>query len=255
MKNCSCLFYWSRDGIPRLEEPSSITKNDVLKIASAHISTFLSHDGTVHTIKTVDAMRLSSILKEDLKSHFVGIDAYTFPDINYIDLCPDARRSLVTQNAGGRSALSEMLSIHYFNTFHNAKDIILEKEVEYWIDYKMVDFVCSIGNTRVGVSVSRAMGYPVPEKFTMDTARHLLTKKLYGLIVSRNGVTEKHSFFKSVLHIWCQTYEIANMLQQAYSAFDINDYGLDIKGSVCLILTVCTGEAIYSRDKHSIVIH
>lgn len=139
-----------------------------------------------------------------------------------------------------------MMSIEYFTRVFEARDILLEMEVEYWIDYKMVDFVCTVPSYgRIGVSVTRAMGYPSSDKFTYDRALKLLQKKLYGLIVSRNGVTKKHSFYRSILHIWCQTDRIALLLKKAYASFDIEDYGLNIKGVVVLQLTVCSHPCLY----------
>ena len=159
--------------------------------------------------------------------------------------CEEASRSLSVENAGGHSEISEALSIHYFVKTFGAKDVLYEKQIEYYIDYKMVDYVATIENRRVGVSVTRAMSYPSPDRFTHEDALALLHKKIYGLIVSRNSVTDRHSFFKSVLHVWCQSHRIAWILREAYSSLDIADYGLDVKGSLILILTVCESPGVY----------
>ena len=94
-------------------------------------------------------------------------------------------------------------------------------------------------DSRVGVSVTRAMGFPTPERFTRAWADSLLAKKLYGLIVARNGVNDNHTFFKSILHCRAQTQQIADYVREAYEALDVNDYGLNIKGDVLLVVTVC----------------
>lgn len=175
----------------------------------------------------------------------VFADSYEFGD-NPITH-PDAVRSLSVENAGGKSEVSEALSMQYFYERFGAGQFLLEREVEYWCEYKMVDFVCTIAETRIGVSVTRAMGYPTPEHFDAEAALHLLRKKLYGLIVARNAVDKKHRFFKSILHIFCQTTPIAALLQEAYAGLDVNDFGLNIKGAVILRLTVCTDPRIYSN--------
>lgn len=184
--------------------------------------------------------------------NYIFRDSWYIPRNNQLSLCNDSKRSLDSENAGGNSSISEMMSIEYFSRVFGAKDVLLEMEVQYWIDYKMVDFVCTIPskekNVRVGVSVTRAMGYPHPENFTYEKGLNLLQKKLYGLIVSRNGVTKKHSFYKSILHVWCQTPYIAYLLQKAYESFDIQDYGLNIKGVVILQLTVCSEKSLYTND-------
>lgn len=159
--------------------------------------------------------------------------------------CEEATRSLSVENAGGHSEISEAFSIHYFVKTFGATDILYEKQIEYYIDYKMVDFITTIEGKRVGVSVTRAMRYPSPDRFTHEDALALLHKKLYGLIVSRNSVTDRHTFFKSVLHVWCQSYRIASILREVYSSLDIADYGLNVKGILILVLTVCESPSIY----------
>ena len=163
-------------------------------------------------------------------------------------------RALTSPNAGGKSTVSEALSIQYFIDHYNASSVLIEKEIEYWIDYKIVDFVCTLNNQRVGVSVTRAMFFPkakhignpsYPQEYTIEDARKLIRKKLYGLIIARNGACNKHSFYKSILHIWCQTRKIADLLKQAYSELDIDDFNLDVKGVVSVILTVCEYKGLY----------
>ena len=178
------------------------------------------------------------------RSH-IFIDFYILPPSTL--LCDDALRSITIDNAGGKSDISEMYSIDYFTQMYRASNTILEKEVNYWIDYKMVDFICTIDNHRVGVSVARAMGFPTPDKFTPNMASRLLYKKLYGLIVARNGVVKDQSFTKSILHIWCQDSHIAQLLHDAFSNLDDNDYGLDVKGIVLLQLTICADPQIYKN--------
>jgi hypothetical protein len=46
-----------------------------------------------------------------------------------------------------------------FQDAYGGTDIVLEMEIEYWIRYKMVDFICTIQGYRVGVSVTRAMKF------------------------------------------------------------------------------------------------
>ena len=178
------------------------------------------------------------------RSH-IFTDEYFLPPSSLV--CADAKRSITVDNAGGKSDISEMYSIDYFTQMYGATNTILEKEVSYWIDYKLVDFICTIDSNRVGVSVARAMGYPTSDKFTPEMASRLLYKKLYGLIVARNAVIKKQSFFKSILHIWCQDAHIADLLHDAFSKLDDNDYGLDIKGVVLLQLTICDDSQLYKN--------
>lgn len=168
-------------------------------------------------------------------------------------LSAEASGSLDVINAGGKSDVSEALSIQYFLSVFGATNFIYEKQIDYYIEYKMVDFICNIGYRRVGISVTRAMKYPHPDLFTFGDARNLLQKKLYGLIVARNAVNDCHTFYKSVLHIWCQTPHIAFLLREAYSRLDIDDYGLDVRGVVILALTICNTPEIYHNNRNVFV--
>ena len=130
----------------------------------------------------------------------------------------------------------------------DATNFVFEMEVEYWINFKMVDFVCSTpcspeGSQRVGVSVTRAMRYPDPDLFNLQSARELLQKKLYGLVVARNAVTKKHRFFVSYLHVWCQTRKIAEFMREAYSELPASE-----KMDLQVLLTVYENPEIYHLD-------
>lgn len=199
-----------------------------------------------------DDLIFRSILSSSMKSKgpishrsYIFMDTYSLPSFEHT--CLDAQRSITVDNAGGKSDISEMYSIDYFAAVHSSFDVILEKEVQMFIDYKMVDFICTIDKHRVGVSVTRAMGFPSPSNFTPAMASKLLYKKLYGLIVARNGVVKSQSFYKSILHIWCQDERIAGLLSDAFANLDANDYGLDVKGVVILQLTVCDDIRIYKN--------
>jgi len=155
----------------------------------------------------------------------------TTKSFSSIRLGRDARRVLTQPNAGGNSIRSEVLSMEYLATRFQARDVTTEMEVEYWSpSWKKVDFTCTVGSgegTRVGVSVTRAMGYPSPASFTRGDARRLLSKKLHGLVVARVGCNSRHWFWgdaeapsarpsgqralaKSVLHVLCQSEGIAD---------------------------------------------
>lgn len=129
---------------------------------------------------------------------------------------------MLVDNAGGSSAYSEAMSIHCFCQA-GATDIVFEKDVKYWANFKMVDFICTLQKVRVGVSVTRAMGYPVESRFTESDAHRLLDKKLDGLIIARNGIAEAHSFFYCILHIWCQSERIKDLVMDQYTYFE-SDY-------------------------------
>ena len=252
------------DPIPLLSEESPthnslkkelLSLNEPLELADTHYSKVVktvnvASNASIRVYNIQDELRFWTLLTSSDKSKgnvthrsHIFRDEYTLP--RYVS--EDAKRSMSIENAGGQSEVSEMYSIDYFGSAWGATSFIFEKEIKYWIQYKMVDYICTVNEQRIGVSVARAMGYPTSESFTAETAAKLLHKKLYGLIVARNAVVKSQSFTKSILHIWCQDAHVAELLQEAYTNLDENDYGLDVKGVLILQLTVCDDRRIYKN--------
>lgn len=155
----------------------------------------------------------------------------------------EALRVLKNINAGGNSIVSEALSADLFAKMYKARNVRTEMEIEYiWHNWKICDMTMRfptsdkvvsrveeipfVGNrgkevrikhVNVGISVTRAMMYPNPDEFTLADAVVLLDKKLNGLVSARSGVCDCDAFYKSILHIWCQTPRIAELLREAYT--------------------------------------
>lgn len=169
---------------------------------------------------------------------------YQLPSYSNLSSC--SLESIEIENAGGKSNISEMYSIDLFLKRHGGKEFIFEKQVKYWIDYKMVDFICTIKDERVGVSVTRAMGYPILEEFGEENAKILLNKKINGLVIARNSVIESQNFSRCILHIWCLNNKIAELIQDCYKDMD----NLQTDSGLLLLLTVCNDERIYKNYLH-----
>lgn len=186
-------------------------------------------------------------------------DEWTFPS----KLCYSAKQSLCCGNAGGYSDVSEAASIQFFSEL-GYTDFIYEMGVLYkytGMSCKLVDFVATapaqwecdhpelikMDRERIGVSVTRAADYgkgfdPVS----------LLHKKLTGLISARNNVSAEHRFYRSILHIWCQTREVATKVNSAYHKLikEIPDH--NIKGTIKVITTVCSDHRIYKNARYDL---
>ena len=221
-------------------------------LISVPIKEIKFHDGSSHYICQESYNKLLKLLKKKTfknskYSNGIFKDKLYLISFKGIQLVGEAYRSLTIENAGGNSVYSEAISIQYFEKIWKARDIILEMEVSYWIKYKMVDYICSIQGNRIGVSVTRAMSYPEPSHFTYKDAVKLLRKKIYGLIVSRSSVVKSQRFYKSVLHIFCQTEQIAQFLHKAYISFDEEDFNLQVKSDIIVILTISSQPELYSN--------
>lgn len=258
-------------------------------------TTFLTYPNSLFWITIFDdgALRLHPDDDKDLLSlvtrpsskecdpkKYVFIDHFHFENMNELKFSETAKKCLASTNAGGKSIISEMMSIEYYIRSFGVSDVLLEMEVGYWFCYKMVDYVCTISTPdfeklrisdddalktsfekkaasrarnemltyrRLGVSVTRAMGFPNESFFKYDDAQSLMRKKVYGLIVARNAVIKEHKFYKSVLHILCQSTRIARLMRQAYKNLDMNDFSGLMKGYIIIHLTVCPEPLIYSE--------
>jgi len=108
-------------------------------------------------------------------------------------------------------------------------------EIEYWYDgSKRTDYSVLLYGHKIGVSVTRAMKFK--GLFTPEDAIHLLTKKLYGIIVSTTNVITAHSWEKQILHIWAPEEYIARIVEQEFHNMPDN-----YRANTIVILTVSKG--------------
>jgi hypothetical protein len=225
-------------------------------MASNASSVHFIGDKGEHRISHDHLFTFYKFLRDQLgkKGTYVVIrDEYKLPE----KLKWEGRLSLQFDNAGGKSEVSEAFSIDYFNRVHKSIYTIFEKQVQYWIDYKMVDFITSIiddstdlfEEIRIGVSVTRAMLPPGKEDsdVTEEFGQELLDKKISGLIIARNGVLKQNTFFRSVLHIWCQSRKIIDVVEKAAKSLNPKKYGLHMKSSFCVLLTLCADPKLYTN--------
>ena len=133
--------------------------------------------------------------------------------------------------------------------------------VPYWFNYKKVDYLCSMYNRRIGVSVKRAVNREImlqlknPDQkstyeitdatFDRAEAKRFLNGAIKGLIVARRCIFQDHDFSKSILHVWCPSKRIAIMIREAFGALDIVDMDSEVKGYLILHLTICYDKHIY----------
>lgn len=236
----------NQDVLDHSNKSSGIT-NDSVPIPKIN-SVLCDNDTFTRIYSLRDDLQFRSALLDidtDINTFATITDTVKY-DPSRLRLCEDGIRSVTIDNAGGKSVVSEMMSIHYFSRVFGSSATLLEMEIEYWAKYKMVDFITTVDNNRIGVSVTRAMGFPSPDDFENIDAERLINKKLFGLIVARNAVQKKHRFFRSVLHVWCQTERIASLINKAYNNIQNKDYGMDIRGNVAVILTVCPEKSLYN---------
>lgn len=187
---------------------------------------------------------------------FVCVDSLARPTGAPVEWGPDARRIATSPNAGGKSLVSEALSMEHLRRRWGASEVCTELEIKMWsTHWKKVDYLCTVAGQRTGVSVSRAMGFPGPDAFTDEEARRLIEKKTYGLVVAMQGIEDEEGLRQDLcfLHIFCQTTAIAHMVQRAFVEFvaaaAAQGHGQDYAG-VCTLLTIAEGTPeIFTDDR------
>lgn len=233
--------------IPKQEKYQDGLKNQTNYIPYVSCSQ-LFKDGTFVRM-SLDSSINSEILLCDSNSNLGQIysDSFYPQPFKKLDLCIDAKRSLSVANAGGSSVLSEALSIYYFRNRYKGTDFILEKEMEYWIDYKMCDFLVKFNGQNYGISVTRAFNFHKNTVYSNEKAEQLLTKKLDGLILARHCVAKKHRFKRCILHIWAESINVQKHLDFAYLNIKNNntEFYNTIK-DVIILITICNERYIYT---------
>lgn len=186
-------------------------------------------------------IKVRQIIENNLSCRYFNIDYFKeLRAIEKFEYSKDGRKVMEMPNAGGNSKISEALSVEYLATLYSGKDVKTEMEIEYWVEYKIIDFLMMIDRIRVGISVTRAMKYPDPNDFTEGDARKLLLKKLDGLIIARQCVNDNCTFDKSILHIWCQNIKIARIIKKVYKKMNGS-----LKSGIIVICTVADFYSIY----------
>lgn len=147
-------------------------------------------------------------------------------------LSNEAKRIQNTPNAGGSSIESETLSFEILNKIFNAKLLKTEMEVAYFPEGgSITDYVVSMFNTHVGVSVTRAMKYYENQVFTIEDAHSLLRKKLKG--IRNSSINSMIKWEKQILHVWIYDERIARTLTDAW--FEIED---ELKTNTVVLITI-----------------
>ena len=171
-------------------------------------------------VEIYEQFRVTSIMKNECSEPFITWNFYRERGngLCWDELCQDAKEIYSQPNAGGNSEHSEALSMDLLHELYEANDVKTEMNIEYFDpNWKKCDFLCKIFDQNWGVSVTRAMSFPDPDKFTKQDATNLLTKKLRGLIIAKQGMLINDNFLKSILHIWCETPKTAGYIIEAYS--------------------------------------
>ena len=123
-------------------------------------------------------------------------------------------------NAGGSSLESEIFSLEVLTRCEGATLVKTETEVVYDVSGSITDILVEIDGMKVGVSVTRAVGFPRDAAYTEATASALLTRKLAGIQESTANVSAGDRWVKQILHVIAYADQHVAAMQAAYAALD-----------------------------------
>lgn len=171
-------------------------------------------DGTVF-VPARESLSLSRLLDRRAVSVIASLFVVAVPK-EKLSLSKSARQVLVTENAGGSSALSEALSMELLNRMFGAELIKTEMAVRYTRQSSICDFVVSIAQHSFGVSVTRAVTHAAPLQQSDATA--LLSKKLRALAQAIDSVSDEDAWERGLLHVLVASSEDGDTVCAAFSA-------------------------------------
>jgi hypothetical protein len=169
-----------------------------------------------------------------------GIDFFDDPyDEADLELLTEGGQEIISDgNAGGSSLLSEVFSFEVLARCEQAELLKTETEIIYNDPAgKKTDLLVRIGQSILGVSVTRAVGFPREDPYTVEIAQGLLEQKLSGVNSSTANMSDQDYWSKQILHIVAYEDEHAASLEAAYGL--LTD---ELRSDTVVIVTVSYGE-------------
>lgn len=167
----------------------------------------------------------------------VKIDAMVNPELNIF-----ASKSLNKRNAGGKSEISEAYSISHISEKLKPINCIYEKQIKYWCEHKMIDYILEFKKYKLGVSVVRA--FSKKEEFSHKQGTLLLRKKIEGILAAKTIISNFHYFNKSVIHIICESERISEIILDCLKKLK-DDF--EIKDKILIWISVSSIQSIFTN--------
>lgn len=168
----------------------------------------------------------------------IDFDDDGYDDADFGQLTDGGQEIIEDGNAGGSSIYSEVFAYEVLHRCDRAQLLKTEMEVTY-IDPegKITDLLVLMDGLEVGVSVTRAVGWPRDDPYTLEAADELLRKKLEGIQASSANVAEEDRWVKQILHVIAYAPAHAERLEEAWDAMDAAT-----KADTVVVVTVSEGE-------------
>lgn len=125
--------------------------------------------------------------------------AAPFTDEEAEVLTEGGRTILAEGNAGGSSLYSEIFAFELLARCELAPLLKTEKAIDYDQAGAMTDLLVEIDGEKIGVSVTRAVGFPFDQPYTVEQAVELLERKLADIQESTAHVSAADRWQKQIL--------------------------------------------------------
>ena len=187
----------------------------------------------------IDAMEL------DAGSAFTFENAIDFRELgfDYDLLTPEGQQVFDAGNLGGSSLHSEVIAFEVLARCDGAGLLATEGEIQY-VDPMgtKTDLLVELDGRVVGVSVTRAVGFPFDAPYTEMHAATLLTGKLEDILESTANVAPPDAWVKQILHVIAYADMHAQSILAAYATLPP-----ELTADTILLVTVTHGndEFIY----------
>jgi hypothetical protein len=184
----------------------------------------------------LDGVELTDGVSYFVENHIdFGTDPYD--DVDLPRLTSGGQKIVTDPNAGGSSKLSEAFAVEMLTRCELATLLKTEMEILYTNPAgKITDELVQIQGLKIGVSVTRAVGYPFDAPYTVTQAKALLDKKLQGILDSTANVTAADKWQKQILFVLAYAQEHADAFQAAYAQEPDS-----LKSNTIVIVTVTDG--------------
>lgn len=157
-------------------------------------------------------------------------------------LTSGAQEILADGTAGGSSGVSEAFAFEVLARCENAEFVKSETEIIYDpVTSKKTDILVSIGGQRVGVSVTRAVGFPRTDPYTEANAA-FIERKLTDILESSANVVAADHWEKQILLVMAYSDMHASAIQSVWESLSA-----ETRADTILYIVVTDGddEAIY----------
>lgn len=164
-----------------------------------------------------------------------------FTSMDELLLSAGAQEILAEGTAGGSSGLSEAFAFEVLHRCEGAELVKTETEIVYDpIGSDKTDILVTIDGHPIGVSVTRAVGFPFDAPYLVDRAQMLLERKLLSIQESTMNVVAGDAWLKQILHVIAYAPMHADSIR---SAWDLIDPA--IRGDTILYVTVTDGDDMF----------